>query len=93
MNHCSGGPATDSIPVFTALVNWVEKGAAPDSIVASSSTTAPAAYGWALPAGATTRVRPLCPYPQYARYIGATGTSAAALAAQNNPSSYVCTTL
>ena len=93
MNHCSGGPATDSIPVFTALVNWVEKGAAPDSIVASSSTTAPAAYGWTLPAGATTRVRPLCPYPQYARYIGATGTSAAALAAQNNPSSYVCTTL
>ena len=93
MNHCSGGPATDSIPVFTSLVNWVEKGQAPDSIVAQSSTTAPATYGWALPAGATTRVRPLCPYPQYARYIGATGSSAAALAAQNNPSSYVCTTL
>jgi hypothetical protein len=93
MNHCSGGPATDSIPVFTALVNWVEKGQAPDTIVASSSTTAPATYGWALPAGATTRVRPLCPYPQYARYLGATGNSAAALAAQNSPSSYVCTTL
>jgi hypothetical protein len=93
MNHCSGGPATDSVPVFTSLVNWVEKGQAPDSIVAQSSPTAPATYGWTLPAGATTRVRPLCPYPQYARYIGATGNSVAALAAQNNPSSYVCTTL
>ncbi|NUZ04815.1 tannase/feruloyl esterase family alpha/beta hydrolase [Piscinibacter koreensis] len=91
MNHCSGGPATDNVPVFTALVNWLEKGQAPDRIVAQSSPAAPAAFGWALPAGATTRVRPLCPYPQYAHYIGATGTSAAALAAQNNPSSYVCT--
>lgn len=93
MNHCSGGPATDSFPAFTALTNWVEKGQAPDTLVAQSSTTAPATYGWTLPAGATTRVRPLCPYPQYARYIGATGSSAAALAQQNSPSSYVCTTL
>lgn len=93
MNHCSGGPATDSFPAFTALVNWVEKGTSPDVIVAQSSTGAPTTYGWTLPAGATTRVRPLCPYPQYARYIGTTGSSAAALAQQNNPSSYVCTTL
>ena len=90
---CSGGPATGSVPVFTALVNWLEKGQTPDRIVARSSATAPTIYGWALPAGATTRVRPLCLYPQYTRYIGATGSSAAALAAQNNPSSYVCTTL
>ena len=74
-------------------MNWVEKGQAPDVIVAQSSAAAPALYGWTLPAGATTRVRPLCPYPQYARYIGAAGTSAAALAQQNSPSSYVCTTL
>lgn len=93
MNHCSGGPATDSFPAFSALVKWVENGTAPDMLVAQSSATAPTTYGWTLPAGATTRVRPLCPYPQYARYIGTTGTSAAALAQQNNPSSYVCTTL
>jgi Tannase and feruloyl esterase len=93
MNHCSGGPATDSFPAFTAMVNWVENGQAPDMLVAQSSTAAPALYGWTLPAGATTRVRPLCPYPQYARYIGASGNSAAALAQQNSPSSYVCTTL
>ena len=92
MNHCSGGPATDSFPIFSAMVNWVEKGQAPDMIVAQSSTSAPATYGWALPTGATTRVRPLCPYPQYARYIGPGGTSASALAAQNSTSSYVCTT-
>jgi hypothetical protein len=93
MNHCSGGPATDSFPAFTAMVNWVEKGQAPDMLIANSSTTAPALYGWTLPPGATTRVRPLCPYPQYARYIGTTGTSAAALTEQNSPSGYVCTTL
>ena len=92
MNHCSGGPATDTFPIFTAMVNWVEKGQAPDTIVAQSSTAAPATYGWTLPSGATTRVRPLCPHPQYARYIGPGGSSAAALAAQNNPSSYVCAT-
>jgi len=91
MNHCSGGPATDSFPAFTAVVNWVEKGQAPDRLIARSSTTTPAQFGWTLPTGATTRVRPLCPYPQYAKYTGATGTSQTALAAQNDPANYVCT--
>ncbi len=91
MNHCSGGPATDSFPAFTAVVNWVEKGQAPDRLIASSSTTTPAQFGWTLPAGATTRVRPLCPYPQHAQYTGATDSSPAALIAQNDPANYVCT--
>lgn len=91
MNHCSGGPATDSFPIFTSMVNWVEKGTAPDSIIATSSAATATQSGWQLPTGATTRTRPLCPYPQYARYIGPAGTTDAALAAQNSPSSYVCT--
>ena len=36
MNHCSGGPATDQFDMLTPLVNWVEKGQAPDSVLASA---------------------------------------------------------
>ncbi len=63
MNHCSnsGGPSTDLYDALTPLVNWVEKGAAPDSIVAKAAATAP----W------PGRTRPLCAYPQQARYQGA----------------------
>jgi hypothetical protein len=61
MNHCAGGMATDSFDGLTALVDWVEKGAAPDRIQAS-----------ALPGNAyfPGRTRPLCPFPSYARYRG-----------------------
>ncbi len=61
MNHCGGGPATSTFDPFTPVVNWVEKGIAPDSIAA----TAPATTPW------PNRTRPLCPYPQYAQYNGA----------------------
>ncbi|MGL9620360.1 tannase/feruloyl esterase family alpha/beta hydrolase [Bradyrhizobium sp. U531] len=60
MNHCSGGPATDSFDVLTPLVNWVEQGHAPDSIAARAGATTP----W------PERSRPLCPYPRQARYLG-----------------------
>ena len=36
MNHCAGGPATDSFDGLAAIVNWVEKGAAPSRIDASA---------------------------------------------------------
>ncbi len=35
MNHCGGGTATDSFDAFTPLVEWVEKGSAPDTLVAT----------------------------------------------------------
>jgi feruloyl esterase len=59
MNHCSGGPATDSFDSIQAMVDWVEKGVAPDTIAAR-----------ALPSSADfpQRTRPLCPYPKIARY-------------------------
>ena len=60
MGHCSGGPSTDSFSPFTALVNWVENGVAPDRIIA----TAPAGTPW------PGRTRPLCAYPTQARYSG-----------------------
>jgi feruloyl esterase len=60
MNHCAGGPATDQYDAFSALVNWVEKGAPPDQIVASAGPASP----W------PGRTRPLCVYPKQARYKG-----------------------
>ena len=60
MGHCGGGPGTTVLDAFTPLVNWVEYGIAPDSIVA----TAPPGTPW------PGRIRPLCPYPKQARYIG-----------------------
>jgi feruloyl esterase len=53
MHHCSGGPGPNQFDMLTALENWVEKGAAPHSILAAHAT----AYQ-------VDRTRPLCPYPQ-----------------------------
>ena len=60
MNHCAGGPATDQFDAFGALVNWVEKGAAPEAIVATAGAASP----W------PGRTRPLCVYPKQAHYKG-----------------------
>jgi pimeloyl-ACP methyl ester carboxylesterase len=60
MGHCGLGPGTTQFDAFTPLVNWVEHGIAPKSIVA----TAPPGAPW------PGRTRPLCPYPKQARYKG-----------------------
>jgi hypothetical protein len=62
MNHCAGGPATDSFDGLGAITDWVEKQIAPARIEAA-----------ALPASTffPGRTRPLCPYPAAARYRGA----------------------
>lgn len=72
MNHCSGGPATDQFDMLTPLVNWVEKGQAPDSVAASARGTGNAGGANAdLPSGwAANRSRPLCAYPKVAVYKG-----------------------
>ncbi len=67
MQHCSGGPGPNSFDALTALENWVEKGIAPKSIIASHST-----------AGVVDRTRPLCPYPKVAVYSGTGSTNDAA---------------
>jgi feruloyl esterase len=63
MAHCGGGPATDSFDMLPQLVAWVEKGVAPDAVTAKASN--PGYFG------VSQRTRPLCPYPQQARYKGA----------------------
>jgi feruloyl esterase len=60
MGHCSGGPGPNQFDALGALEQWVEKGIAPDTLVATHSTN-----------GSIDRSRPLCPYPQVARYKGA----------------------
>lgn len=57
MEHCGGGPALDHFDMLTALVNWVQKGNAPESVIAT---------GKAFPG----RSRPLCAYPKHAQYTG-----------------------
>ena len=61
MNHCAGGPSTDQFGAFAALVDWVEKGVAPDRIAATARQGTP----W------PGRTRPLCVYPAQAHYKGA----------------------
>ncbi len=58
MCHCGGGEATDRYDMFAALVAWVEKHQAPDAIVAEAGPATP----W------PGRTRPLCAYPEIARY-------------------------
>jgi hypothetical protein len=72
MGHCSGGPATDQFDALTALVAWVEQGNAPAQITASARGPGNAGgVNAEVPAGwAADRTRPLCPWPQVARYRG-----------------------
>ena len=72
MNHCSGGPATEQFDMLTPLVNWVEKGQAPDVVQAtargpgnSGGASADVPTSWA-----ANRTRPLCAYPKVAKYKG-----------------------
>jgi feruloyl esterase len=59
MQHCGGGDGPNTFDAVTALEQWVEQGTAPDRIVASRLVN-----------GRVDRTRPLCPYPQVARYSG-----------------------
>jgi feruloyl esterase len=73
MGHCSGGPTADQFDMLTPLVEWVEQGKAPGSIVATARGAGNAGgVNAEVPAGwSANRTRPLCPYPKVARYKGA----------------------
>jgi feruloyl esterase len=72
MQHCGGGTGTDQFDSLRALEDCVERGIAPERIEASRIEN-----------GALARTRPLCPYPQTARYRG-NGDS-------NQSGNFVCT--
>ena len=59
MQHCRGGPGPSQFDAQAAIEAWVEEGIAPDRIEASLVED-----------GNLTRTRPLCPYPETARYVG-----------------------
>lgn len=81
--HCGGGSGPsmigggtgDPLPQFRdaehdavlALARWVEKGQAPESLIATSAKD-----------GVVSRQRPVCVYPKQARYNGAGDVNAAA---------------
>jgi feruloyl esterase len=88
MQHCTGGPGPSSFGQFgpsaqsdpqdmsMAIERWVEEGIAPDQIIASKRQSLD-------PKSPVVRTRPLCPYPQVARYKGSGSTDDAA--------NFVCT--
>lgn len=59
MAHCGGGDGPDTFDRVGAILAWVENGTTPDRLIASKAT-----------GGQVTRTRPLCPYPQVARWSG-----------------------
>jgi hypothetical protein len=88
MGHCSGGVGPTSFgntqgaasigtdperDVLSALDRWVEKGISPDHLIGSGTVAGNASQKM---------TRPLCPYPQVARYNGS-GDS-------NDASNFVC---
>jgi feruloyl esterase len=60
MAHCSGGEGPDTFDKIGVMERWVETGEPPSSVIATHRN-----------AGKVDRSRPLCPYPQVARYNGA----------------------
>lgn len=67
MFHCVGGVGCSSFDKLTPLMHWVEAGTAPEHLIASRTVN-----------GKTDRTRPLCPYPQVAKYKGSGNTDDAA---------------
>jgi tannase/feruloyl esterase len=59
MTHCGGGPGPNTFDSISAIEQWVEKGKAPEQMIASHSTD-----------GKVDRTRPVCAYPQVAKYKG-----------------------
>jgi hypothetical protein len=91
--HCAGGPGPTAFgtagqappserdadhDVLRALERWVEGGTAPARIIATKYVDGDAAKGVALQ-------RPLCPYPQVAKYKGSGDL--------NDAASFACTTM
>lgn len=69
--HCAGGEGPDRIDALSALENWVEKGIAPDQLIAYKLKNDPGAFAAVHlpPQDNDVEIsRPVFPYPDVARY-------------------------
>ena len=66
VNHCQGGPGTDTFDKVKVIDQWVAQGKKPSEIVASHRTN-----------GQVDKTRPLCPFGQAAKYKGTGSTDEA----------------
>jgi feruloyl esterase len=71
MQHCGGGPGPNQVNWMAVLERWREANVEPDRIEASRATN-----------NRVDMTRPLCPYPQVARYTGIGST--------NDAGNFVC---
>ena len=71
VGHCRGGVGPDQADFLGALENWRETGIAPARLTASRTR-----------GGSVDMTRPLCPYPEIAKWSGAGDT--------NDAESFVC---
>ncbi len=63
MWHCAGGPGATGFDMTGPLDEWVEKGVAPERVIAQKVTN-----------GKVERTRPLCPHPLEPRWKGTRST-------------------
>jgi feruloyl esterase len=86
MGHCGGGPGPNQFgqtggdgdadhDVVVALEQWVEKGLAPERIIATKYVENDRTKGIAM-------TRPLCVFPKAAKYVGTGDT--------NDASNFIC---
>jgi hypothetical protein len=99
MQHCAGGPGPDDFGefgisqpndpqhnIYLALEDWAEKGTAPSTVIASKiERETPAASAGPGPAAKVKMTRPLCAYPQQAKYKGKGDPNEAASFTCENP--------
>jgi feruloyl esterase len=74
MAHCAGGEGVSTFDALSALETWVEHGNAPNQM-----------RGTRVENGRVERSRPLCPYPQIAKYKGSGDPNDAANFSCQNP--------
>jgi feruloyl esterase len=64
--HCGGGPGPDHFDMLAAIDRWVSQGTPPRQVIATNAKSGLS--------------RPLCPYPEAARYKGGDPMAAASFA-------------
>ena len=57
--HCAGGPGPDRVDWLSVIERWVEHGTAPKDLTATKVAD-----------GQIAKTRPLCVYPERAKYLG-----------------------